>query len=197
VNTGYRFKFSKIGRIRFIGHLDLLKLFQKALRRADLPVAYSEGFNPHMKITFAAPLPLGFESRGEYADIFFKSVPTGESARQKTFGPILNRYFPEGLKILKSIPLEAGEKNCAAVLRAALYVSEAADFLPSDDVYFFRRDGNTFSYVVPTGSARNLKPEVLLTAPVKTARLEMYELKDNKFVSLDKGETIEKTLDRF
>jgi hypothetical protein len=181
VNTGYRFKFSKTGRIRFIGHLDLLKLFQKAIRRAGLPVAYSEGYNPHMKMVFAAPLPLGFESRGDYADVFFK---------QEIDGFILNKYFPEGVKILKSTPLTPGEKNCASALRAALYVSEAEDFLPSDDVYFLRRDGNNFSYVLPTGSTRNVKPETLLVAPVKTARLEMYESKDDKFLSLDKGELL-------
>ena len=63
-----RIKFEKRGSLRFIGHLDLMRYFQKANRRADLPIAYSEGFSPHQIMSFAAPLSMGVESTAEYAD---------------------------------------------------------------------------------------------------------------------------------
>ena len=54
-----RIKFSKEGNLRFVGHLDMMRYFQKANRRAELPVAYSEGFHPHQIMSFAAPLGMG------------------------------------------------------------------------------------------------------------------------------------------
>ena len=55
--------------MRFIGHLDLMRYFQKAVRRAELPAAYSQGFSPHMIMSFANPLGVGLTSDGEYFDI--------------------------------------------------------------------------------------------------------------------------------
>ena len=55
--------------MKFIGHLDTMRFFQKAIRRADIPVAYSEGFSPHMIMSFAAPLGVGTTSSGEYFDM--------------------------------------------------------------------------------------------------------------------------------
>ena len=60
-----RIKFAKWGAMRFIGHLDVMRYFQKALRRADIDVAYSEGFSPHQIMSFAAPLGVGLTSNGE------------------------------------------------------------------------------------------------------------------------------------
>ena len=74
-----RIKFEKRGNLRFIGHLDLMRYFQKANRRAGLPIAYSEGFSPHQIMSFAAPLSMGVESTAEYAD--FKLT---DNARQDT-----------------------------------------------------------------------------------------------------------------
>lgn len=64
-----RIKFRKQGQMKFIGHLDLMRFFQKAIRRADIDVAYSGGFSPHQIMSFAAPLSVGLTSDGEYLDI--------------------------------------------------------------------------------------------------------------------------------
>ena len=64
-----RIKFSKQGNLRFVGHLDMMRYFQKANRRAELPIAYSEGFSPHQIMSFAAPLGMGLEGLAEYFDI--------------------------------------------------------------------------------------------------------------------------------
>ncbi|MCL2456261.1 MAG: TIGR03936 family radical SAM-associated protein, partial [Defluviitaleaceae bacterium] len=68
-----RLKFSKTKTLRFIGHLDFLRVFQQTIRRAGLPAAFSQGFNPHLMISFALPLPLGMESLNDYADITLES----------------------------------------------------------------------------------------------------------------------------
>ena len=64
-----RIKFSKQGNMRFIGHLDIMRYFQKAMRRADVDIRYSEGFSPHQIMSFAAPLGVGLTGSGEYLDI--------------------------------------------------------------------------------------------------------------------------------
>lgn len=63
-----RVEFAKGERVRFISHLDVLRYWERVIRRAELPLAYSQGFTPHPRITFAAPLPLGFTSTGEIMD---------------------------------------------------------------------------------------------------------------------------------
>ena len=64
-----RIKFSKEGPMKFVGHLDTMRYFQKALRRAELPVAFSGGYSPHMIMSFAVPLGVGMESLGDYFDL--------------------------------------------------------------------------------------------------------------------------------
>ncbi len=64
-----RIKFKKFGPIKYIGHLDVMRFFQKGLRRADIDVAYSGGFSPHQIMSFASPLGVGLESNGEYFDV--------------------------------------------------------------------------------------------------------------------------------
>src|SRR5688572_20809513 len=64
-----RITFTKQNALRYIGHLDLHSLWERAMRRADLPLAYSQGFHPQPKISLAAALPLGFSSRGEVLDV--------------------------------------------------------------------------------------------------------------------------------
>jgi radical SAM-linked protein len=65
----YRIRFSKLGKIRFTSHRDVARLWERALRRATIPVAYSEGFSPHPKLSFGLALSTGHESLGEYLDV--------------------------------------------------------------------------------------------------------------------------------
>jgi radical SAM-linked protein len=76
-----RITFSKQGALRYTGHLDLHRLWERAMRRADLPLSYSQGFHPQPKISIAAALPLGFSSLGEVLDVRFNAdIPTIEIA---------------------------------------------------------------------------------------------------------------------
>lgn len=112
----YRIKFSKSGSMIFIGHLDMMRYFQKAIRRAEIPIAYSTGFSPHQIMSFAAPLGVGLYSNGEYLDIeLTKKAPTEPMCRR------LNDTMAEGVHVLsvRSLPDEAG--NAMASVAAAGY----------------------------------------------------------------------------
>lgn len=115
-NIKYRLKFSKLGRLRFIGHLDLLALVQRCIKMSMLPIAYSNGFHPHQIMSFALPLSLGMGSMGDYLDIELKNhIDTVEIINK------LNYLAPEGFKILKARKLKQEEKNAASIIQAGIY----------------------------------------------------------------------------
>lgn len=111
-----RIKFSKKGPLRFIGHLDIMRYFQKAIRRSDIDIAYSTGFSPHQIMSFAAPLGVGVESEGEYFDIEANSVTTAEDMIAR-----LNAEMAEGMTITGMRILPDNTKNAMASVKAASY----------------------------------------------------------------------------
>ena len=111
-----RIKFAKHGVMKFIGHLDTMRFFQKAIRRAGVDVKYSEGFSPHQIMSFAAPLGVGMESYGEYMDIEVLSMPSAEQMKHD-----LNQVMVEGVEILSVTPLPDQAKNAMASVAAAGY----------------------------------------------------------------------------
>ena len=78
-----RIKFAKYGAVKFIGHLDVMRYFQKAIRRAGIDIAYSGGFSPHQIMSFASPLSVGHTSEGEYFDIEMNSFPSEEEIKNR------------------------------------------------------------------------------------------------------------------
>lgn len=112
-----RIKFSKYGALRFIGHLDVMRYFQKAIRRAEIDIAYSEGFSPHQIMSFASPLSVGHTSSGEYFDIEVKSFTDEEDMRTR-----LQAVMAEGIDILKVRLLPEKEGNAMASVAAADYL---------------------------------------------------------------------------
>ena len=98
-----RVKFAKYGPLRFTGHLDVLRFFQKAIRRAGLDVVYTHGFNPHQVMSFAAPLGVGLCSVGEYMDVEIAASAGGMSLR--------NRY-PECKDAAGKGGKRDGERRC-------------------------------------------------------------------------------------
>ena len=109
-----RIKFSKEGPVKFVGHLDTMRYFQKAIRRANLPVAFSGGYSPHMIMSFAAPLGVGTESLGEYFDLeLAETVPTSEITRR------LDAVMVEGVHVLSTRQVEDGKAGKAMSLVAA------------------------------------------------------------------------------
>ena len=122
-----RVKFAKYGTLRFIGHLDVMRFFQKALRRAGVDVAYTTGFSPHQIMSFASPLGLGICSRGEYMDIQVNSHQGAADMVDR-----LNAVCVPGIEVLcvRALPENAG--NAMASVAAARYTvkyKEEGDFL--------------------------------------------------------------------
>ncbi|MEG1780411.1 MAG: TIGR03936 family radical SAM-associated protein [Clostridium sp.] len=111
-----RMKFKKQGALRFIGHLDILRYFQKVMRRADVDICYSEGFSPHQIMSFAAPLGVGLLSNGEYVDI---EVNTTKDS--KTMIEQINRANAEGFEVTSYRQLEDSAKNAMSMVAAADY----------------------------------------------------------------------------
>lgn len=114
--TRIRVKFGKNGISRFTGHLDLVRNFDRTLRRSDIPVIYTQGFHPHAKISFGPSLPLGLKSTAEYIDFSLSTVcPNLEEA--------LKEGFPEGFSLIgiRSIP-EKSESLSAVIKFAEYYV---------------------------------------------------------------------------
>lgn len=111
-----RIKFAKYGTMKFIGHLDIMRFFQKAIRRANLAIRYTEGFSPHPVMSFAAPLGVGIESIGEYLDIEVQSISSTEAIRQR-----LNEVMVEGIEILSVRALPDTAPNAMASVAAAKY----------------------------------------------------------------------------
>ncbi len=109
-----RIKFSKQGPVKFVGHLDTMRYFQKAIRRAGLPVAFSGGYSPHMIMSFAAPLGVGTTSKGEYFDVEFTEVISTKEIVER-----LNGTMAEGMQVLSARQVEDGKASKAMALVAS------------------------------------------------------------------------------
>ncbi|SUY47757.1 radical SAM-linked protein [Clostridium putrefaciens] len=92
----YLIKFTKEGEIKFISHLDLMRTIQRIIKRADLPIDYSRGFNPHQDLSIAQPLSVGTYSSGEYMDMGLREELDCEELKNR-----LNSNCPKGIEILE------------------------------------------------------------------------------------------------
>ena len=188
-----RVKFSKEGAVKFIGHLDVMRYFQKAIRRAGIDVAYSEGFSPHMIMSFAAPLGVGVTSTGEYFDMELRSV---SSSRQLT--ERFNAVMAEGIRVLSVREIPEGKAHAAMSLVAGAdylvsfrpgkglaegWEDRVEEFLAQPEIVILRktkrseketdirpwiyrmeaREDSIFLQLA-AGSVHNLKPELVLEA---------------------------------
>ena len=99
-----RVRFNKLGKIRWISHRDIARCVERAVRRANLPVAYSEGFSPRPRISFGLALPTGAESLAEYLDIDFAD----NEVNLADVGPSLSTGLPVGIDVTATAPLPGG-----------------------------------------------------------------------------------------
>jgi len=113
------FIFSRSSPLAYLSHLDLMRLFIRALRRSKLPVAYSEGFNPHPRLNLALPLPLGVTASNEPGEVSFS-----EDVLPERFLQTLGNQLPDGLQLLGAKELDQGVPSLAAIVSAALYRAE-------------------------------------------------------------------------
>lgn len=187
-----RIKFQKHGAIKFIGHLDIMRYFQKAMRRADIDICYSEGFSPHQIMSFAAPLGVGITSDGEYLDIEVHSTDTSQNSIDR-----LNKVMVEGINVTEYVKLPEKAPNAMSIVAAAdysVYFREGyeieipwqekfKEFIGQDSItilkktkksekevdikpfiYSYEINNNIIKMQLATGSANNLKPELVMEA---------------------------------
>lgn len=186
-----RIKFSKFGAMKFIGHLDVMRYFQKAMRRADIPIAFTGGYSPHMIMSFANPLGVGLTSDGEYFDIELKEPISSKRAIEQ-----LNAVMVEGVEIRNFVELAEEEKTGMSIVAAADYRSQvtkgdlpadwkqrAETFLDQEQILIWKKTKKSEKEVdikpmiyrfqvredqvymqVATGSVENLKPGLVMEA---------------------------------
>ncbi len=131
-----RIKFSKQGSVKYIGHLDTMRYFQKAIRRADVDIRYSEGFSPHQIMSFAAPLGVGITGSGEYFDIDVLSTGFSKEMIKR-----LNDTMADGFEVLEYKKLPDDAANAMSLVAACDYTVTLRDDydngLGLDDEEFF------------------------------------------------------------
>ena len=187
-----RIKFRKYGPVRFIGHLDVMRFFQKAIRRAEIDVAYSTGFSPHQIMSFASPLSVGLESNGEYMDVEVNSIVSCEDVKNR-----LNASSAPGIEVTSVIELPENAGNAMASVAAASYTVRFREgrepkfniqaalpaFLGKEQILYTKEtkkgtreinlkegiyeltwENNNFSMLVDASSAGNIKPVQIIEA---------------------------------
>jgi radical SAM-linked protein len=103
-----RARFAKTGKVRFVSHRDVARIWERALRRAGLPIAYTEGFSPRPKLSFGLALSTGYESLGEYLDISLREEAAALDVDYEQLGTLLNPALPVGMEVQAVVPLGPG-----------------------------------------------------------------------------------------
>lgn len=98
LNHTIKITYTKGDEVKFISHLDLIRVFERAIRRANLPIAYSQGFNPRMKISYGQALKVGQTSNSEEAKLTFEKEIAPEEVVDR-----LNAVLPKGIKLLYNV----------------------------------------------------------------------------------------------
>ncbi len=127
-----RIKYTKSGSMKFIGHLDVMRYFQKAVKRAGFDIAYSQGFSPHQLMSFAAPLALGVTSEGEYFEAEFNSLVSSDEFVRR-----FNEQMVEGMAVNDVVLLPEGAKKAMSIVAASDYLITIQD--KEDDPEFKKR----------------------------------------------------------
>ncbi|NLJ41720.1 MAG: DUF2344 domain-containing protein [Clostridiales bacterium] len=109
-------RYTKDERVKYISHLDFMRLLQRTLRRADIPVAYSQGFSPHPKLSFASALAVGVTSEGEYMDIYLD-----KEMDPKLFLTRMNEKLPLGIRFMEAVTLQAKIPSLMSLIERAEY----------------------------------------------------------------------------
>ncbi|MBQ9156370.1 MAG: DUF2344 domain-containing protein [Eubacterium sp.] len=219
-----RIKWTKTGVLRFIGHLDVQRYFHKAIMRAGLPVSFTKGMSPHQMMSFAAPLGLGMTSQAEYVDVNFDWSYPGQEMLNR-LNAVMNEgisvtEFKQIDDKEKNCMAVTAAADYLVSFRPGYYYTDA--FTKRTEAFFFqetipilkktkrsekevdispmileiRGQGNAIFMKLVTGSAENLKPQLVIEAFCKYLgyeynpygfryhRLETYLKKDGVLAPL-------------
>lgn len=120
-----RIRFSKHGKVRFTSHRDVARIWERALRRAEVPIAYTEGFSPRPKLSFGLALSTGHESDGEYLDVALRDHD--DLAAAATLPALLDPALPDGMDVQAAEPLAPGADSLQQVVTSCTWHIEVAD----------------------------------------------------------------------
>ncbi|MBO5929712.1 MAG: DUF2344 domain-containing protein [Clostridia bacterium] len=183
----FRIQFTKYGDMKYVSHLDMIRLFTRMFHRAELPITYSNGYNPHPKMSVLLPLSVGFESSCEYLDAEFDNTISMLDCLKK-----LRAAAPLGMDIPQIAGLNEASKKAKEIRYAsynittdsAISAQQIEDFLNLTSIVVMKKtkrsegeadirpdimhlaltDENTFSAIISAGSEANLKPDLLIEA---------------------------------
>jgi radical SAM-linked protein len=128
-----RFRFAKLGKIRFTGQRDVARMWERALRRARLPLAYTEGFSPRPQLSFGLALPTGCESEAEYLDVVLD--PQRAETAGVEVGSLPHRLtdlLPDGITVQEAAALEPGLGSLQQLVTACSWTMEVAGVTRAD-----------------------------------------------------------------
>jgi len=199
-NISLRIKFTKVGSLQFISHLDLLRTMKSSMIRAKIPLAYSEGFNPHPKIAFALPLSIGAESVCEYMDIKLRDYMCEDEIRER-----LDRETTDEMKILEvftpvhkmhdigwaeySLTFEGDISSAKSLFDNPLVVmkrtksgEKEVDILPL--IKSWAINGNTWNAILAASGDSYLNPEYPASQIARATNIDDYSvMRKNVFLS--------------
>jgi radical SAM-linked protein len=119
-------RYAKRGKMRFASHLDVARAFERSVRRADLPIAYSTGFTPHPKISYAGGAPTGVASEAEYLSLTLTSRTEADDVRER-----LNAALPDGIDVI-AVTEDSGKLPASRLTASEWQI--ALPGLPADNV---------------------------------------------------------------
>lgn len=197
-------KFSRNENCCYVAHLDMMRIFERTVRRAGILCEYTGGFNPRPVMTFALPLGVGVESIDDYVNIGLKQrVHPGEFVEK------LNKNLPEGINILGAKEIIDSGKSLMASVCSAEYlflfegISKFKDLISSSDslpvlkiskgksreinikdyiIALYSSDINSIVVQVKAGSKENLRPDLLLSALVGTGKFSKNDALDTRII---------------
>lgn len=192
-----RCSFARSGATVFLGHLDLMTCFERACRRADLPILYSQGYNPRPMMVFALPLGVGIETRCDYLDVSLKCPYDADA-----FVKELNAFLPEGLSILRSKQIPEPKDSIMSIVTTASYrfeakgIRSAMEKALSEETLIVTKmakgkekqtdirpllislsqgsdgDPDSVEFYAFAGSERNVRPDLILSSLVRYCGME-------------------------
>lgn len=157
-----RIKYSKLGDISYISHLDIIKLMERIVRRTGLKLSYSEGFNPHPKTAFSPALQLGVQSHCEYLDMEFDEAVEEDLLIQK-----LNEKTVEGINFIEAKILTDKVDSLVAFITHSRY-----------EITVDEEDENKISKIISAINKINNTNEMLLTKKTKKGNIKEYNVKE-------------------
>lgn len=123
-----RVRFTKLGKVRFLGHRDLARVWERTLRKAGLHVAYSEGFSPRPRLAFGLALSTSYESLGEYLDIDLDELPADMAALPGRLSALL----PEGIDVTAACVVSRSEASLQQAVTSCSWLIDVVDIATGD-----------------------------------------------------------------